>query len=529
MLVAQEGAAQQRDRPASSRTGRLTGRVVAADTGPVPRVRILVISATDRNDTSFAITDDAGMFAIDEISEGRYSILASRPGLYLDTVYGQGDVPKLVSISSGRDTSVEIRMQMPGVVAGRVFDEAGDPLPLAQVILSRSSPQPAPLLTTAFAPIGGGFRASTNDRGEYRLFGLPPGEYLLYATAPRILKDPNRYAPVYFPGVIDVGAATRLQIASGQEIANADFVLRRMRTISVSGIAVGPDDQPVTGGSIALYVGDMQVAGLNQVGSIKQDGTFSFDALPGQYTLRVRYAQPFQSTGTAPGRNFSAATPISIGTEDISGLLLKLSSGATLRGRATFEGITKPDPAAFKVIVPSGSAGAVVDTKISPDGSFTLENIESGPSQISTAAPAGWSLKTIFMHGRDVSDVPFEFTNDAIVSDVSIVFTDAAPRLTLAVDYSGTDAEAVIIVFPKNRAWWRGRRTRIVAASTDPVVLEGLPAGDYLAVALDDVPAASIRAADEATFDRLRPVASGFQLTEQTPASLRLRAMPFPR
>ena len=73
---------------APAATGRMTGRVVAADTGrPIKRARVF-ISAAELPAGRGMLTDDSGVFAFTDLPAGRYTINASKSG-YIQLSYGQ--------------------------------------------------------------------------------------------------------------------------------------------------------------------------------------------------------------------------------------------------------------------------------------------------------------------------------------------------------------------------------------------------------------------------------------------------------
>lgn len=82
--------------------------------------------------------------------------------------------------------------------------------------------------------------ATTNGEGIFRIAGLQPGDYLLYAQPPSDLDEPFRpgaksygYPPVYYPGVTDLSEASIVTLAAGQK-AEADFALLRQPFYSVT-------------------------------------------------------------------------------------------------------------------------------------------------------------------------------------------------------------------------------------------------------------------------------------------------------
>ena len=122
--------AQDRDRAPHTRPARLSGRVVAADTGrPIGRAQVSLMRSSDARPSLFAATNDAGIFSFDEVPEGRYIITASKHGLYLEKHYGETapDVPpKLVTVAPDSVIEIEIILQRASAISGRIFDETGN-------------------------------------------------------------------------------------------------------------------------------------------------------------------------------------------------------------------------------------------------------------------------------------------------------------------------------------------------------------------------------------------------------------------
>ena len=140
---------------------------------------------------------------------GRYTVSASKGG-YVGLAYGQRrptdqGTPLVVGAGERLD-KVVLALPRGGVIAGRIVDDAGEPVIDAQVSALRYRPGVSRRpLVDAF---GGGGRASTDDQGSFRLFGLVPGEYVVTATVrPEVMlvtggaeSDRDGYAPTYYPG-----------------------------------------------------------------------------------------------------------------------------------------------------------------------------------------------------------------------------------------------------------------------------------------------------------------------------------------
>jgi hypothetical protein len=110
-----------------------------------------------------------------------------------------------------------------------------------------------------------------------------------------------------------------------------------------------------------------------------------------------------------------------------------------------------------------------------------------------SGAPQGWSLRDASHGGKDISSVAVELDGEN-ATGVVLAFTDKPTELNGTVrDASGNaDARASVIVFPADRSAWvdagaQPRRLRQVRAGQDgSYKLSGLPAGDYLVIAVDD-------------------------------------------
>lgn len=540
-------AAQVRESPlpAGRATGVIRGTVTAADTGrPVVRAEVTAtpIAASGRGIS--AATDLSGRFELAAVPEGIYAVVASKPGAFLDTQFGQSDhrLPgRTIEVRAGEATIVEIAMIRPAVIAGRVEDEAGDPLPNVTILALRQHAPGADAGGTGFVMRAGARvnlgtrdgRGTTDDRGAFRLFGLAPGEYLLMGLMPTNRGELRRPATIYYPGGTDPAAATRFQLAPGQEIGNADFVMRVAPTSIVSGMAVGPDGVPLAGGSISLHVQGIEgLAGLSQIATIRPDGAFAFEVLPGEYLLRARHQIRGAPESSRYKGNLSLAVPLTVSDRDISGLFLTLTHGSALRGRMNFEGAPMPAEMAhrFQVRVESGTPGAVLSVQPSADGTFELRGIEAGARRLTTSAPPGWIVKGVFVDGRNVADRPIEFRDGITIDNASVIFTTVTAPLAIQVAHAGGSTSAAVAVFPRDPELWHAQSARILfrTAGEDPLILDSLPPGEYLVAAIADVASRTLSRGDHELLERLRPAARVVQLVEGATTAVEVQAVPLP-
>jgi Carboxypeptidase regulatory-like domain len=485
-------------------TAAVYGRVITADTGrPVKRARVFV-SASELPDGRAAATDRDGRYAVEGLPAGRYTISVSKAG-FVSMAYGQRSplrTGKPLSIRDGEQVrGVDFRLPRGSVISGRVFDEDGEPLLGASVRVLRFTYS---AVGRRLVPAGSG---SSDDRGYFRVYGLMPGTYYVAATSrlnqdgpsrsPGAPPDPNAppvgYAPTYYPGVTSVSEASSVFVGLQQEIPDIDFTLQLVQTARVSGFVVGPDGSTV-GGSITLATDDERgLAGEVRGTRVLRDGSFVIsDVPPGRYVVTAR-AQDSRSESPL----FAAQTVAIVG-QDVTGVALTLTRGGQVTGAVTFETMSGTERELPRLTIravplnPSTLRGSG-STRIQQDGSFTISNVPAGPYLIRVAGLSSpWTLKGVYVSGRDVSDVPLEVRNNQSTTGVSIVLTDRPTEITgTVVDSQNLAApDAWVIAFAVDPGTWRPQTRQVQASRADSSGVfhfRGLPPGDYHLVALDDV------------------------------------------
>src|SRR5207253_7954192 len=113
-------------------------------------------------------TESNGRFVIPSVRPGRYRLAISRPGYVSRTLS--------VAVAPGQVEEVQALLTPTAAISGRVYGERGEPLGNIEVSASRASYPDGRRVLTAVQS------TRTDDRGEYRLFWLPPGRYFVSAT-----------------------------------------------------------------------------------------------------------------------------------------------------------------------------------------------------------------------------------------------------------------------------------------------------------------------------------------------------------
>jgi hypothetical protein len=550
-----------------SGTGRIRGRVLASDgAGPIRRAQVR-ISGPDVAPKA-ALTDAEGRFEFRELPAGRFTLQATKSG-FVNVQYGQTrpfESGKPIELADKQSLdNADISMPRGSVIAGRIVDEFGDAIPDVSVTAMRQTWQNG---RRRLAPSPGRV-AQTNDLGQFRIYGLPPGDYYVSATmrtgggidvmdmelmvsgastsaGPTASAPKSGYAATYYPGTPNVVEAQRITLAAGQESPSADFALVAVRLAKVSGIVIGPDGKPLEGTQVSAVPANRDFGGLLGQTSARtaKDGSFTLNSVPpGDYALQARSVQVITSSQGdnmmvfravsmgGGGDSESGSTPLSVAGEDVSGILLTTSKGGNATGTVVFEG---PRPASMGSIRitsmpvdsdgPALGAGAV---SAKDDGTFELKGL-SGPRLIRVGnAPPGWTLKSVKLNGTDITDSGAEFKTGETTSGLEVELTNKATAVNGSVTASDGALlkDYTVVIFSEMPEHWRLPMTRWVTGTRPDqdgrFKVQNLPAGAYLAVAVDYLPQGEW--GDPEVLDRLKSKAKRFTLSDGATQTLDLK------
>jgi len=467
-----------RDTTPRTGTAVIRWRVFADGTDrALPRTQIRATS--DKSQTFDANTDGDGRYELKQLPAGLYTVSASRPN-YVAHVFGQkrqGGAGMRIDVADGQTiAAVDFKLIRAGVITGRVVDELGDPVTDVQVAPVRSQLMNG---TRQMMPTGRG--ATTNDLGEFRIFGLPPGRYYIAAVYRGAMggdtDDRSGYGPTYYPGTGNVAQAQRITIAAGQTIDSVNFTLLPVRTVKVSGIALDAQGRPLSGAFINIMTRSFMAGGGGA--AIRPDGKFTISGLtPGDYALRVNL----------PGNSESATMPITIADTDVSDIQLIASKPPTIRGRVVLDdSAPAPKGSSLRLFVqndlPMMASG---NAQVKDD--FTFETTMAAGHARVTFFGGDWRLRTVRLDGADVTDAGFDVPPAGINGLVVELSARHADLSGTVVDANGAASrDYVVVIFPQNAEQWT--KPNAVFSARPPV--DGpfklkVPGGDYYAVALEE-------------------------------------------
>jgi len=377
----------------------VTGRVVAATDGnPLKSAHVVLIPEHSRSDHEmYADSSDVdGRFTIKGVPPGRYRFFASHSG-FVDQHYkaGNNDTEPPFSLHPAEKVSdVLFRLIAAAVITGRITDEDGDGMQRVQVVALRRPTEEETLDDEDFprpqkVQLDWVASAESDDRGQYRIFGLKPGEYYIRAedsseAQGRIVVDESfwvnqslgsEYASLYYPGVAQVSEAQVVPIRAGEE-AQADVAMHRVKTVEITGHVIGANG-PSTHAFVSLMPIDSSDININRHDITDEKGSFRLKNISeGSYYVTVSHREE-RSGGVYESR---ARQKIEVAGNKTESLTLTLGTGVTIEGKVKLDGASSVALDQIHLILTPVDEDALPGGFATPkqDGTFEMMSVPDG-------------------------------------------------------------------------------------------------------------------------------------------------------
>lgn len=327
-----EADAQSRD--TKKPTGSIAG-VVTIDGKPAPDVGVMLFRIVIGDAEAPAIgrtrSDTTGTFVFEGLFPGEYGLDAYAPGRI---VFDQTDEEGAVAVALADGAAVKdvaIPLEIGCAITGRLIDEDGNPITAEWVDVSTKLPSGndggKPVWRSA---------ASSDDRGIYRVFGLPPGAYVVAAGRVTSLEATDYDLTVHYDRRFHGGSPTRegakvVEVARGGEAQGIDIVLKRSGNgFTMHGKVVHAETNLPLEQEVLLHFGpwlDGSPDALRRIENVGRNGEFRINYLvPGSYGIQASLTEP-------DGGSFvSDPIEVPIVDRDVTDVVIRMVPAATVTG-----------------------------------------------------------------------------------------------------------------------------------------------------------------------------------------------------
>jgi protocatechuate 3,4-dioxygenase beta subunit len=468
-------------------------------------------------------SDEQGRFSFSSVAPGRYTVRAAR-NQFVRMDYGQrgrNELGTLIVVErGGQIDNIVLRLFRAPTLAGRITDASGQPLAAATVAaykIDYSASGRTLALTKA---------TLSDDRGEYRLFWLPPGDYYLAAgygaqvakplmegveLTPNLTEQDQAATVIYYPGTTNVGDAVAIRLSAGLD-SFRDIQFREVANYRIRGYVVeASTNRPVSGAEVFLLPGNGHSGGQEPEPILTDSsGAFTIPATAaGSYVLYATADPIPQSLGgnriVLGRRLFSELRRLNL-SMDVDTLILPLTPGVRLNGRVRFEGLladgaggvdsfrtlNELDGAPITLVRRDGGTGDAPGGTLS-GSAFTILDTPPGHYEVSVPVPPGYYIKSIRYDGRDALSAGLTIRGiDPQTNTLEIVLGPGASIDGRILERAEPVGGAQIVIVPDPQ-WNPGRSPdRFKIAATDMTggfTIRSIAPGRYLAFAFEEIEA----------------------------------------
>lgn len=483
----------------------LEGKVLHVASGEPVKKADVMLRRADRNPgtegaapTTYSTSTDAGgKFAMKDIEPGKYRLSVSRAGFVTAEYGSRGSMRSgtTLSLEAGqRLQEVNFRLTPHGVITGRVLDEDGDPVAFVQVATMRYRYNQGRKQLMGFGA------TSTNDLGEYRIFGIAPGKYYLSATyRPRSMfettmdrsstpQPDEEYVPTYYPGTTDPASATAVEVLPGGQIRGMDFTLSKTHTVRVRGQVKNLAAERQQNVRVTLTPRDRM-------------GFFDMS----QTTVRDRQGH-FELRGVAAGayylaavlfdgdRSLSARQAVDVGSANVENIVLTLAPGVELAGRVRVDGQSPAGLSSIRLMLqpydPGVLYGGVSMGRVKVDGSFTLTDVGTERYRLyAQNLPEGYYVKSVRLGEDEALEAPIDLSRGG--GPLDVVLGANAGEVNGAVMNAKQEPTpgATVVLIPQSAKRREGGQfyKMVTTDQYGQFTIKGVEPGEYKAFAWEDV------------------------------------------
>ena len=506
--------------------GAIGGTVRSAKTGELLKsVQVsLELAAKSQTSSLRATTGPAGEFLFSGLPAGKYLLRFRKTGYRK----APARAPVISLAGDEKILGLDFGLVPAAVITGRVVDSAGEPVPNARVLAYALRHRGESVLLLPAA------RARADDLGEYRLYKLAAGKYIVSVSAPRLGTPAGEFyagvADVYYPNAVVPSQSTPLKVRWGQELTGIDIEFRDEPAYWIAGAVF----EGATGGGCfdcTMWVTRLD-GGLIQTmpkqSQVSAEGVFLVRGLSaGAYKLSVRRAGDRRSVGQRV---------VQLSDRNLDDVVLIADPGGAVSGKIVFEGGAGEEPGEemnVSLVALSAAAWPMPKGKTKKDATFFLEAVPAETYRFAVQPlPLGAYLKTLRLGGQPLPEPQLTVPEYASLTGVQAVIAfDGAtvsgrvrPRRSGSGEEGFIEARVVLVPKPSQSGYVTAKE--VEAARDGSFSFSSVVPGAYTLYALPSMSAAQLM--DPAVQSALRSYARTVDLDPRENITVELRLAPGP-
>lgn len=437
-----------------------------------------------------AKTDADGRFVFEKLPPSTYTVRVVPTNFFPPPIGGTSAAAATASVtvdSGQRVSNLSFNLVPGGVINGLIRDDDGRPAPGISVWAMRVA------YRDSRKTIENAKSVQSDDRGEFRLSGMPPGEY--YVRASGTVNGKPVFA--YYPGGSNVESAALVRVRGGDEIP-ADMRIPPSNLFRISGKIVNtiPELASEPQGFVLMprdrNIDDGTATILPNLASGKEPGYFEIRALPGSYDLMPAA----RATGAGNYYYYTARVPIEVRDRDVDGITVTITRGAKLTIQVNARAVPSlslpslrlglrpvdafPSPLAINLLGPR---------PVSPDATVQFGVVPEGTYALTMPAATGMYVADMRQSGRSVLDQGRITVGKDSAEPVEVVLAADGGRIEGTVEGADKTSTTVrVSLIPEGT-----RRDNLLLYRRASLVqgrfsLNDVPPGNYKLYAWEDLP-----------------------------------------
>ncbi len=455
--------------------------------------------------------DGNGHFLFQQVEPGQYNLRAERQGYYSDE--SRRDFQPMFELGAGQYLkSVPVRLMPTAAVSGEIVDEYNDYLQDVQVTLLASEVRLGQMFLRQAA------KATTDDRGQYRIAGLRPGRYYVVAeyqknkqasdavlanitagvveqTGSRkhgepikleVVRDtpdpPFTYAPLFYPASGDFKQAEVFRLNAGDE-TSANFIFISAPVVSITGRVVnGITGAPAPAASVSAFWSEYMLGDGIPARVAHENAAFEIRGLaPGSYTVRASFVEDRET--------YAGEATIAVGPHGAQNVEIVALPDFDARGHVSLAGNPRTQPGRFVIeFVAAGLLPRVRASAVFPEFKFEAQ---LRPEKRYYAAvrnlPEDYYVKSIAISGHVVA--PDNVVVSGRRGDLELVLSPNGAEIDGTLfDSKDQPARGSILLVPDVPDFGPPELLRRASAdSKGQFSFRGVPPGSYRLVAFESL------------------------------------------